>query len=86
MGKDIRGIKRGKYDCGECDDFMRSDGVKCGYCGCLPTRHSKKDSRSSDSVSEQHEDKSNAGTGANDNTSQLRSQNRGPGVRAPQYF
>ena len=22
---------------------MRSDGATCGYCGCLPTRHSKKD-------------------------------------------
>ena len=31
---------------------MRSDGAtQCGYCGCLPTRHSKKDARySSDSV------------------------------------
>ena len=30
---------------------MRSDGATCGYCGCLPTRHSKKDARySSDSV------------------------------------
>ena len=65
MSKVIRGIKIGKYDCGECDDFMRSDGVKCGYCGYLPTRHSKKDSCSSDSVSEHQEGKSNAGTGAN---------------------
>ena len=24
---------------------MRSDGATCGYCGCLPTRHSKKDAR-----------------------------------------
>ena len=25
---------------------MRSDGAtQCGYCGCLPTRHSKKDAR-----------------------------------------
>ena len=30
-----------------CDDFMRSDGATCGYCGCLPTGHSKKDTRSS---------------------------------------
>ena len=30
---------------------MRSDGGTCGYCGFLPTRHSKKDARySSDSV------------------------------------
>ena len=30
---------------------MRSDGATCGYCGCLPTRHSKEDVRySSDSV------------------------------------
>ena len=30
---------------------MRSDGATCGYCGCLPTRYSKKDARySSDSV------------------------------------
>ena len=25
--------------------FMRSDWATCGYCGCLPTRHSKKDAR-----------------------------------------
>ena len=31
---------------------MRSDGATCGYCACLPTRHSKKDARfSSDSLS-----------------------------------
>ena len=30
---------------------MKSDGATCGYCGCLPTRHSKKDARFSfDSV------------------------------------
>ena len=51
MGNDVRGIERGKCACGECEDFMRSDGATCGYCGCLPTRHSKKDARySSDSV------------------------------------
>ena len=51
MSKDVRGIERGKCACGECEDFMRSDGATCGYCGCLPTRHSKKDARySSDSV------------------------------------
>ena len=44
-------IERGKCACGECEDFMRSDGATCGYCGCLPTRHSKKDARySSDSI------------------------------------
>ena len=37
MGKDIRGIERGKCACGECEDFMRSDGATCGYCGCLTT-------------------------------------------------
>ena len=26
---------------------MRSDGATCGYCGCLPTRHFKKDARHS---------------------------------------
>ena len=47
MGKDVEG----KCACGECEDFMRSDGATCGYCGCLPTRLSKKDARcSSDSV------------------------------------
>ena len=47
----VRGIERGKCACGECEDFMRSDGANCGCCGCLPTRHSKKDARySSDSV------------------------------------
>ena len=51
MGKDVRGIERGKCACGECEDFMRSDEATCGYCGCLPTCHSKKDARySSDSV------------------------------------
>ena len=50
MDKDVRGIERGKCACGECEDFMRSDGATCGYCGCLPTRHCKKDARySSDS-------------------------------------
>ena len=51
MGKDVRGKERGRYACGECEDFMRSDGATCGYSGCFPTRHSKKDTRySSDSV------------------------------------
>ena len=43
MGKDVRGTEGGKCGCGECEDFMRSDGATCGYCGCLPTYHSKKD-------------------------------------------
>ena len=38
MGKDVRGIERGKCACGECEDFMRSDGATCGYCDCLPKR------------------------------------------------
>ena len=42
MGRDVRGIERGKCACGECEDFKRSVGAT-GYCGCLPTRHSKKD-------------------------------------------
>ena len=42
MGKGERGIE---CACGECEDFMRSDGATCGYCCCLPTRHSKKDAR-----------------------------------------
>ena len=30
---------------------MWSDGATCGYCSCLPTRHSKKDARyPSDSI------------------------------------
>ena len=64
MGKDIQGIERGKCGSGECDDFVRSDGATCGYCGCLPTRHSKKDARSSsDSVLRHQEDgTSDAGT------------------------
>ena len=36
----VRGIERGKCACGECEDFMRSDGATYGCCGCLPTRHS----------------------------------------------
>ena len=39
-----------------------------------------------DSVSEQQEDKSNAGTGANGNTSQLRPRSRGPGGACPPIF
>ena len=51
MRKDVREVERGRYACGECEDFMRSDGATCGYCCCLPTRHSKKDAcYSSDSV------------------------------------
>ena len=51
MGKDVRGIERGKCACGEREYLMRSDGATCGYCGCLLTRHSKKNARySSDSV------------------------------------
>ena len=45
MGKDVRGIERGECACGECEDFVRSDGATCGYCGCLPTRLPKKDAR-----------------------------------------
>ena len=51
MDKDVPGIERGKCACGECEDFKRSNGATCGYCGRLPTCHSKKDTRySSDSV------------------------------------
>ena len=35
MGKDVRGIERGKCACGECEDFVRLDGATCGYSGCL---------------------------------------------------
>ena len=57
MGKDVRGIERRNCACGECKDFMRSDGANCG---CLQTCHSKKDARySSDSV----DGTSAAGTG-----------------------
>ena len=38
--------ERGKCACGECDDFMRSDGATRGYCGCFPPHHSKKDALS----------------------------------------
>ena len=31
MGKDVRGIERGKCACGECENFMWSDGATCGY-------------------------------------------------------
>ena len=30
MSKDVRGIERRKRACGECEDFMRSDGTTCG--------------------------------------------------------
>ena len=42
MGKDVRGIERRKCACGECEDFIRSDGATYGCYGCLPTRHSKR--------------------------------------------
>ena len=42
MGLDVREIEGGKCACGECEDFMRSDGATRGYCGCLPTRLFKK--------------------------------------------
>lgn len=45
MGKDVGGIERGKCAYGKCEDFMSSDGATCGFCGYLPTRRSKKDSR-----------------------------------------
>ena len=45
MGKDVRGTERGICAYGKCEDFMRSDGATCGYCGCLPTRNSEKDAR-----------------------------------------
>ena len=35
IAKDIQDIEGGKCACGECDDFMRSDGATCGYCGCF---------------------------------------------------
>ena len=52
IGNDVyKELKEGNLLVGECEDFMRSDGVTCGYCGCFPTRHSKKDAHySSDSV------------------------------------
>ena len=61
IGKEIQEIERGKCACGECDDFMRSDGATCGYCGFF---NSKNDDRSSfDSVSRHQEDStSDAGT------------------------
>jgi len=51
MGKDMQGIERGKCACDECEDFMRSDGATCIYCGPSPTCHRKKDAYySTDSV------------------------------------
>ena len=29
MGKDVGGIERGKCACGECEDFVTSDGATC---------------------------------------------------------
>ena len=64
MGNDVRGIEGGKCACGECEDFMRYDGATCGYCGCLPTRHSKKDARySSDSVDDTSAARTSESTG-----------------------
>ena len=53
----MRGQRVERFACGECEDFMRSEKATCGYCGCLPTRHSEKDARSSsDSVLRHQED------------------------------
>ena len=61
MGKDIRGVER--ENCGECDDFMRSDGVTCGYCGCLLTHHTIKDAHSSSDSVFRHQEDSTSGAG-----------------------
>ena len=48
---------------------MRSDGATCGYCGCLPTRRSKKNVRfSSDSVL-RHQEDGTSGTGTSGSAS-----------------
>ncbi|CAH3124243.1 unnamed protein product [Pocillopora meandrina] len=77
MGEDVRGIEREKCACGECEDFMRSDGATCGYCGCLPTRHSKKDARYySDSVG----GTSDAGTSESASPGKCRNEDLGANV------
>lgn len=58
----MRGIDGGECACVECDDFVRSDGTTCIYCGFLTTRHSRKDVHSfSDSVM-RYQETAHAGT------------------------
>lgn len=71
IGEDVQGRERGKCACGECEDFMRSDGTTCGYCGCLPTCHSKKDARYSDSVG------STSGAGTSESPEKWKDENLG---------
>ncbi|XP_043468906.1 uncharacterized protein LOC122502769 [Leptopilina heterotoma] len=40
--EDSRGVRRGKCDCGNCDEFewiIGSNSSQCSYCGCFPTKH-----------------------------------------------
>ena len=69
MGKDIRGIERGKCACGDCDDFMRSDGATHGYRGCLPPHHFKKDARSSSNSVLRHQEDGTSGAGTSGSAS-----------------
>ena len=71
MGKDIRGIEGGKFACGKCDDFVRSDRATCGYCGCLPTRHSRKDACSSSDSALKHQEDGTSGVGTSGSASPL---------------
>ena len=69
MGEDIRGIERWKCACGGCDDFMRSDGATCGYCGCLPTHRCKKNVRSSSDSVLRHQEDGTSGAGTSGSAS-----------------
>ena len=60
-GKDIQGAERGKFACGECDEFVRSYWTICSYSGCLPTRYSRKDARSSSDPVLRHQEDCTSG-------------------------
>ena len=63
MGEDIPGIERGKCAFGDYDNFMRSAGATCGYCGCFLPRHSKKNARFSSDYVLRHQEDGTSGSG-----------------------
>ena len=54
-----QGINRGKCSCGECVEFVRGDGVLCGYCECAPVRHEKLTDPNSEVTQTAHDEQEN---------------------------
>ncbi|XP_078610283.1 uncharacterized protein LOC144881243 isoform X2 [Branchiostoma floridae x Branchiostoma japonicum] len=61
MGKDKRGIYRWDCrNCGECTEFQPSSrGLRCEYCDCAPTHHSKDQSTPVQGYPTDYEERSN---------------------------